>query len=51
MPRADEAQHPAHIKLIDARPFSWPGIKVDLVPRRALKGKIGARILSEVVLI
>jgi hypothetical protein len=27
------------------------GIKVDLVPRRALKGEIGARILSEVVLV
>lgn len=27
------------------------GLKVDLVPRRALKGEIGARILSEVVLI
>lgn len=27
------------------------GIKVDLVPRRALRGEIGARILSEVVLV
>lgn len=27
------------------------GVKVDLVPRRALKGEIGERILSEVVLI
>jgi predicted nucleotidyltransferase len=25
------------------------GVKVDLVPRRALKGDIGARILREVV--
>lgn len=25
------------------------GVKVDLVPRRALKGEIGERILSEVV--
>ncbi len=27
------------------------GVKVDLVPRRALKGETGERILSEVVLI
>jgi uncharacterized protein len=27
------------------------GVKVDLVPRRALRGEIGARILSEVVLV
>ena len=27
------------------------GVKVDLVPRRALKGEIGERILSEVVTI
>lgn len=27
------------------------GVKVDLVPRRALKGEIGNRILSEVVVV